>query len=243
MRELEAVLPQPVGAGVGLRISLAALSDRFHRGDERSLTEIWRDVCPPICRRLKRRYDTLLPAADAEQIMLDALQRGWEHHTEFDPERSLEPWLYAIAYRLAADFVRARRRRREAAMSPERLAELPDRTARDLAIDYKPAAGLSARRERLHEMVERGLGELPPQEREVLFAYASSPNGSADSLVLAAELGVSAATVRQRYCRGKAHLKAELQRLGIEDLLLLSHPDVFTNGEEEGRKTENRERS
>jgi RNA polymerase sigma-70 factor, ECF subfamily len=101
-----------LGAAVGVR------TDRGHRrahwmaraqaGDSDAYRALLDDVGPAVLSFLSRRIDDRDDLADAYQDTFLALHRA--RHT-YQPSRPIEPWLFAIARNVAADFGRRRRRR------------------------------------------------------------------------------------------------------------------------------------
>lgn len=81
---------------------------RAQAGDGDAYRALLDDVGPAVLSFLSRRIDDRDDLADAYQDTFLALHRA--RHT-YQPTRPIEPWLFAIARNVAADFGRRRRRR------------------------------------------------------------------------------------------------------------------------------------
>ena len=255
MREFESAIgPAAGGRAASSSVSaLRTLGERFHRGDVATLAEVLRDVCPRIRRALMQKYKALLPDHELEQIVLNALERAWEHHADYDPARALKPWLQAIADHLAVDFLDSpemRGRRLEIATDPGRLDELHDPNAPDpAACDAQSLAEDRPLAENRRELVQQGLEAIREPYREVLVEFAFSPDGRIPASELAARDGVTVSAVYKRLARAIPMLEAELHRLGVENLLSCPRrPYLLIEGIERStlqngeRRTENGER-
>lgn len=87
------------------RAQLMALAQS---GDSTAYRALLDDVGPSVVRYLSRRVPDRNDLADAYQDTFLALHRA--RHT-YQPPRPIEPWLFAIARNVAADYGRRRQRR------------------------------------------------------------------------------------------------------------------------------------
>lgn len=96
------------------------------RGDAKAYRALLDDLGPTLVRFLRRRVRDRQDLADAYQDTFLALHRA--RHT-YQPMRPIEPWLFAIARNVAADYGRRWERRRKHELltetDPEPAVELP----------------------------------------------------------------------------------------------------------------------
>jgi len=84
------------------------LSDRFRRGDERALEEIYRRWSPVVFTMALRFVGD---RGDAEDVTQKAFVSAWTSRERFDPTKAkLSTWLIAITRRRIADTLEARTR-------------------------------------------------------------------------------------------------------------------------------------
>ena len=106
-----------------------ALVGRFIAGDEDALAELDAAFCPPIGRRLARRYASI-SLDRGEHIALCALMRAWQGRAQFDPSLgTFEAWLWRIARHEAADYLASSAGQAcsfESAMDPADLIQVCD---------------------------------------------------------------------------------------------------------------------
>src|SRR5215212_4279643 len=102
----------------------------------------------PLIARMARLAARLAPAADADDIVQEALSRAWQKRSQFDPHRgSLDAWLFAIT----AD--RARKARRPRRL-PIALLVRVDASSADDRVD-----------------VERAVARLAPRQRDAVNCF------------------------------------------------------------------------
>lgn len=146
-------------------------------------------------RTLARRLVT--DPNDAEDVVQEAWLRTREVAGRFPSRGRLRAWLAGLAYRMARDTVRARRRR-------ERREEVAALSARQDAEDG--VERLAALESLLHTV--RMLDE--PLRAVVLLRYLDGHS----TAEIAAALGISEDLVRKRLSRGRAALR---RALGVRD--------------------------
>jgi RNA polymerase sigma-70 factor (ECF subfamily) len=142
-----------------------------------------------VFRTLGRLGVTPADVPDAVHDVFVVLYKQWN---EVDRERSVRPFLFGIARRVAA----GRRRKRREILDPE--AE-PAANAGE--------AELIARR----DLLWRALAEVPDDRREVIILHDLEGHTGAS---IAEMLGIPVNTVHSKLRLGRAQLLEALQRLG-----------------------------
>lgn len=153
---------------------------RFVAGDERAFAELFDRWSAPVFRLAARILDD---PASAEEVVEETFWQAWSRRASFDPDRaSIAAWLLMIARSRALDRARARSRRRET--GPDALERMPARSVPDSAEVAETA-----------RLVRAALGELPPEQREVIeLAYFEGLSQAEIALRTAQPLG----TVKSR---------------------------------------------
>ncbi len=121
---------------------------RAQTGDAEAYRALLDDVGPAVLSFLSRRIDDRDDLADAYQETFLALHRA--RHT-YQPARPIEPWLFAIARNVAADFGRRRRRR----------------AGHEIVTDNAPEPTVEPERD-VGARLEAALRALPTRQREAL---------------------------------------------------------------------------
>jgi RNA polymerase sigma-70 factor (ECF subfamily) len=132
-----------------------------------------------------------VPPADLPDAVHDVFVVVYRRWSEIDFARSLRPWLFGIARRVAAG---RRRKQRDV------LTEVPER-------------GSSGDRDQIarRDLLWRLLAELPDERLEVVILHDLEGHTGAD---IAQQLGISVNTVHSRLRLARADLAAALVRLG-----------------------------
>jgi RNA polymerase sigma-70 factor (ECF subfamily) len=125
---------------------------------------------------------------DAVHDVFVVVHRRW---AEIDPTRSVRPWLFGIARRVAAG---KRRKQRDVLAEPTEQGSSGD-------------ADRIARR----DLLWRLLAELPDERLEVVILHDLEGHTGAE---IAQQLGLSVNTVHSRLRLARADLAAALERLG-----------------------------
>lgn len=161
--------------------ALARLAD----GDRAAFTEVFQLLWEPVLRLCRSMLKNEADAADAAQ---QALEKVLTRCGDYDARRPAMPWALAIAAWECRTLARKRTRRRE--ISEEHAPELGAGSEDELA-----------QRELMRAAVEV-LGELSPQDREVLVAtfWEEASN-------------VGGATLRKRRERALGRLRDTFKRL------------------------------
>jgi RNA polymerase sigma-70 factor, ECF subfamily len=202
----ELVLVQP-GRTAG---RLAAAHDRFavahEKGDELEREATQADTrrefeqhlaeCGPLAYRVAR--GVLRNTSDAEDVAQEALLRAYRQFDRLRDRNRFRAWLVRIAFRLALDRLRSRKRRelRDTVWSkPEH--QPPAVNAEDLAASNEFQAHL-----------ENALAELPEKLRLVLL-LAAMEGHTIDEI--ASMLGISTGTVKSRIFYARRQLAEKLR--------------------------------
>jgi RNA polymerase sigma-70 factor (ECF subfamily) len=156
------------------------------RGDREAYRALLDDVVPLVHRFLRRRLGEGDAIDDVVQETLVALHRA--RHT-FDPDRPIEPWLFAIARNAAVDHLRRQRLR----SSWEVLVATPPEARVD-----------DGRLPRLEAL----LGRLSPSQRQA-FELVQLEGLSVEAA--AAHAGVSTTALKVRAHRAYKALKGWLR--------------------------------
>lgn len=167
------------GAGIGARLS----------GDPAALEDCYAALGPMVLGYLRR----LVPRDEAEDVLQRTFVEVWRSRDRYDPSRSLEAWVLAIARKRAIDHLR---RNRAEVVSIDELREVAGEDGRVLADRYARAA-----------QVRAALTRLPRDQREVLaLAYF----GDYTQTEVAERLDLPLGTVKARTFRGLKRLAAIL---------------------------------
>jgi RNA polymerase sigma-70 factor, ECF subfamily len=162
----------------------ACLMARLQQGDADACEELFDDIGPSLTRFLRRR---LADPQEREDVYQEVFMAIFEARHTYELERPFEPWVFAIARNIAADYSRRRWRR---AHWEELVADPPERPA-DTSNPAAPE--LSA-----------VLAELPPDQREA-FSMVKLDGLSVE--VAAARAGVSVGALKVRAHRAYKSLK------------------------------------
>ena len=192
----------------------ADMAQRLVQNEESVLAVVLRTYGPFVGAALRRKY-VVLNVPDIEDILAIALARLWKLREKFDPARgSLKATFYRLADHVVQDLFRhnwhkARRcevslqdisptelkKSLETACSPETARLDPERTQRQAD---------------MREIVEN----LPAPYRHIVLADACARDRVASAELLAEELEIPEATVRQYRKRAMATIRSELRRRG-----------------------------
>lgn len=133
---------------------MSVLGTRLAKGDSRAVEDVYEALGPRVLSYLRR----LVPYDEAEDVMQRVFFEVWRSRDRFDPDRSLEAWVFAIARKRAIDYLR---RPHHVTVPIELVRDLADADGREAADSMVWA-----------REVRRGLDRLPVEQREVLeLAY------------------------------------------------------------------------
>jgi RNA polymerase sigma factor (sigma-70 family) len=82
--------------------AMAVLGTRLAGGDSRAVEDVYEALGPRVLSYLRRR----VPYDEAEDVLQRVFFEVWRSRDRFDPGRSLEAWVFAIARRRAIDHLR-----------------------------------------------------------------------------------------------------------------------------------------
>jgi RNA polymerase sigma-70 factor (ECF subfamily) len=159
------------------------------RGDGQAYRALLDDLGPIIVRFLRRRLRDHEDLADAYQDTFLALHRA--RHT-YQPLRPIEPWLFAIARNVAADYGRRGQRR----------------ARYEILTDTVPEPALEPERD-LGAQLERALRALPSRQREALQLLKFQGLSVVEA---AARIGTTPGALKIRAHRAYAALKLAFRK-------------------------------
>jgi RNA polymerase sigma factor (sigma-70 family) len=152
----------------------AHLMERLQQGDADACRLLLDDVGPAVTRFLRAR----VAIDEVEDVYQETFMAVFHARHTYEPGRPLEPWLFAIARNIAADYSR---RRWSRASWEELTGELPERVEED---SLAPAPDL-----------EPFLTKLPPAQREA-FAMLKLDGMTLEDAAGRAGISVGALKVR-----------------------------------------------
>lgn len=160
--------------------------------------EAFAEICRRYTRRLYaycQRYTKCAP--DLEELVQDTLLDLWNYRLRIDSRRQLEPLLLTIARRRCVDMVRSTVNLPEHEYFADSHTAIADHAAPTTLIEYQELA------DRVRALVEN----LPPLQRRVveLSRFEQLTNSE-----IAARVGVSEKTVRNRLSTGLQTLRRQL---------------------------------
>ena len=167
------------------------LVDRVQQGDSGAFDLLVRRYigrAHAIARRLMRDPD------DADDLVQDALLKALQRIRTFDASRAFGPWFFRLLVNSGLDTHRRRVVRRT---EPEDT-ELPS---------IGPSPLQVVERDEIRRRFEAALGELPPRQRLIVWAYEVDGFSTEE---IAGSIGVSQVTVRTHLHHGRRALRAAL---------------------------------
>jgi RNA polymerase sigma-70 factor, ECF subfamily len=157
-----------------------------------------REAFDPLIRRHQRSvyrvvYGILRSASDAEDATQEVFLRAYRYLPSFDPSRSFEGWLMAIALNQARGLRRERRDQATSSLvSDVRSAEPPEDAHRDL-----------------REAALRAIAGLPDRQREAMLLFLNTDRTLNE---IGDALGCSKGAVGAHLHRARATLRKVLGR-------------------------------
>lgn len=186
-------LPTPSAPAADAHYWVRQMADVVAHHDEASFMRIYDHFAPRLQRYLLGRG---APAAQAEELVQEALLRLWRRAELFDPARaSLATWLFRVARNLHLDSLRGEPLWLPMDEARERLEAEADEglPPTDAGADH---AGLQA-----------AIDELPPiQARLIRMAYFEARSHSQIARELAMPLGTVKTSLRRAFARLQAGL-------------------------------------
>ena len=172
-----------------------------------------RDAFEAIVRGYEGRvYGFLLgltrDADDARDLVQETFIRAWQRLAQYQPDRPLLPWLFAIARSRFRDALRGRR--------PFVRLDSGERNGYPDLVDPSPHADHLSEGERRKQKVWTALSRLDQTDREVLVLKDISGLGYAE---IAGILNIPLGTVASRVHYARQALREELLTAGTESLV------------------------
>jgi RNA polymerase sigma-70 factor (ECF subfamily) len=170
----------------------------FRSGDPDAVREVYRRYAGAVqtVARATIGADDELCADVVQQTFVKA----WRAAANFDADRDLAPWLYAIARRTAVDALRAERRPTRGDHAPETDVAVTDRSFEQTWEAHQ---------------IREALDRLPPDEREVMRLSHFIGLSHSD---IADRLGVPVGTIKSRTHRAHRRLASSLSSLMPESV-------------------------
>jgi RNA polymerase sigma-70 factor (ECF subfamily) len=160
-------------------------------GEAAAFRAIFERYAPLLLRAMLRELYVREEANDLVQQTFLQLHRA---RSDFDPGQKLKPWVFTIAMNLKREYFRRKKRRPERSLDAESVLE--------------PAvAALGAARVEARRTLERVLGELPADQREVIELHWFD---GLDFPEVAQVVGASVSAVKVRAHRGYVRLREAL---------------------------------
>ena len=166
-----------------------------------SLDAVYRELRPKILRYMTGMVD----AAEAADLTQVVLLKVAQHRHEFRGESSLSTWIYRIAANVALDRLRQRSHDR-VALSLDEDDGLQESMPPEL---QSVSAEAAAERREMSACVREFVARLPLAYRHVVTLGDIEGFSNAE---IADITGLSLETVKIRLHRGRARLRAELER-------------------------------
>lgn len=174
-------------------------------GDRAAFRVIFERYAPLLQRSMLRELFVREEANDLVQQTFLQLHRA---RADFDPGQRLKPWIFTIALNLKREYFRRKKRRPERSLDAEQVPEP--------AVAALGAAQVEARR-----TLSRVLGDLPPDQREVIELHWFD---GLDFPEVAQVVGASVSAVKVRAHRGYVKLR---EALGNDPLGNRPGPDAI----------------
>ncbi len=147
-------------------------------------------VCIPRLRRYARAL--MGSRSDADDLVQDTVERGWDKLASWRPGTDMRAWLFGIMHNLHIDQIR----------KPGLLTESIDDTTSIPPASVSQTIGLELRD------MESALRQLAPEQREILLLVALEEMTYAE---VAASLQIPLGTVMSRLSRAREKLRALME--------------------------------
>jgi RNA polymerase sigma-70 factor, ECF subfamily len=166
----------------------AQLMERAQGGDREAFHTLFKELGPLITRSLRRR---LSDNNEIEDICQEAMIAVYKSRHTYQPERPLEPWLFAIVRKVSAEHFRRARQRLEFQVLVE---DLPEIRIEDSGQDLE---------------MREALAQLSPTQMEALSLTKVSGLSVEEA---AQRAGISVGAMKVRVHRAYESLKRSLLR-------------------------------
>jgi RNA polymerase sigma-70 factor (ECF subfamily) len=187
----------------------AALARSAARGDRRAfgqLVDLHKRTVYGLCFRLLR------DAEDARDAAQESFVRAYAAVSTYDPAQPFAPWVLRIARNHCLDLLR---RRPPAAQRVELDAEPDEGAPRELPDPDAVRGDDALERRQLAGLLERAVGELPPNYREVVHLFHVEHLSYKE---IASTMDVPIGTVMTWLHRARGRLRVALEDAGMEAL-------------------------
>lgn len=183
-----------------------SMSSRICEARAREMDEVL-SRCLPLFYRQAHRY--VGNAADAEDVVQDALMSAFRHLDQFRGQAQMSTWLYAIVTNCAR--MQLRRRPRQTRLSlDEKLGDEEQYSVSERLADCGPSPEDECRRSELHGHMLRFVTQLSPPLRR---AFQLRELDGLTTSEAAQILGVADGTVKAQLARARAKLRRMMRRM------------------------------
>lgn len=167
-----------------------ALMARVAKGDEAAYRLLSRRHVPAMLGLARR---ILGNAADAEDVVQEAMLRVWTHAPSWQPLAAFRTWLTRIVVNLCLD-----RKRKAPWVDLDQAGEI---------VDPAPNAGEEAERNERDRLVDAAIGQLPDRQRTAVVLTYGEGMSNAD---VAEAMGTTVSAVETLLVRAKQSLRRAL---------------------------------
>jgi RNA polymerase sigma-70 factor (ECF subfamily) len=174
-------------------VSDLALMARVARGDQLAYRELSRRHLPAMLGLARR---VLGNAADAEDVVQEAMLRVWTHAPRWQPLAAFRTWLTRVVVNLCLD-----RKRRRPWVALEAAGEI---------VDPMPGVTEKAEQNERERLLSAAIEELPARQRSAILLTYSEGMSNAQ---VAEILDTSVSAVETLLIRGKQNLRVRLSRM------------------------------
>jgi RNA polymerase sigma-70 factor (ECF subfamily) len=182
------------------------LGPRIREARAREMDEVLSRCLPSFYRRAHQYVGN---AADAEDVVQDALMSAFRHLDQFRGQAQMSTWLNAIVMNCAR--MQLRRRPRQTPQSlDEKLGDEEQYSLSERLADCGPSPEDECRRSELHEHMLRFVTQLSPPLRK---AFQLRELDGLSTSEAAQVLGVADGTVKAQLARARAKLKRMMRRI------------------------------
>jgi RNA polymerase sigma-70 factor (ECF subfamily) len=168
------------------------------RPDDGKFRAIFRSECSYVFHSLRRLG---VHERDLEDVAHDVFLAIHKKLDDYDPSRPLRPWIFAFAFRFAADYRKLARHRRE---------KLSDRDDTNDPVDSSESLDERIDAERNRQLVVEGLEALDLEKRAVFVMHEIDGNAIP---AVASALGIPVNTAYSRLRLAREQFAAAIKRI------------------------------
>lgn len=180
-----------------MAVSDEALAERLQKGDEEALSFLIQRFEPKLMR-----YGQRFLAGQGDDVLRQTVQdvfiSVYQNIEGFDTRQRFSPWIYRIAHNAFVDILRQRMKQPIYGIDFDALISHP--VHEDTYLTEKES-------EEIRVLVEKGLNELAPAQREIIVLYYFEELSYKE---ISDVLHVPVSTVGVRLARARATLKNKL---------------------------------